>query len=149
MPPSFPKPGRILTLCIDICRTSEDLSPEDKAAELLPIAVQQLYVLIQLGKLEEAEVVLKDIAVDKYVESYQLETYYLHLFLASPSYQPKRLPATTLSSLARLPSIPTSYTRPSMTPQMPPITIGYSNSRTAIWSATRTPRISLSRNMMA
>lgn len=124
--------GLILTFCIDICRTSEDLSPEDKAAELLPIAVQQLYVLIQLGKLEEAEVVLKDIAVDKYVESYQFETYYLHPFLASPSYQPKRLPATTSSSLVRLPSIPTSYTRPSMTPQMPQITIGYSNSRTAI-----------------
>ncbi|KAJ5129343.1 Tetratricopeptide-like helical [Penicillium bovifimosum] len=47
-----------------ICRTSEDLSPEEKTAELLPIAVQQLYVLIRLGKLEEAEAALKDIAVE-------------------------------------------------------------------------------------
>lgn len=54
-----------LTLLIDICRTSEDLSPEDKAAELLPIAVQYLYVLIRLGKLEEAEAVLKDISVEE------------------------------------------------------------------------------------
>ncbi|KXG47973.1 Tetratricopeptide-like helical [Penicillium griseofulvum] len=52
----------------NICRTSEDLSPEDKAAELLPIAVQQLYVLIQLGKLEEAEAVLKDISVENITE---------------------------------------------------------------------------------
>jgi signal recognition particle subunit SRP72 len=54
-----------LTMLIDICRTSEDLSPEDKAAELLPISVQYLYVLIRLGKLEEAEAVLKDISVEE------------------------------------------------------------------------------------
>ncbi|CRL27755.1 Signal recognition particle, SRP72 subunit, RNA-binding [Penicillium camemberti] len=58
----------LLNRAQNICRTSEDLSPEDKAAELLPIAVQQLYVLIQLGKLEEAEVALKDIAVDNITE---------------------------------------------------------------------------------
>jgi signal recognition particle subunit SRP72 len=52
-------------MLIDICRTSEDLSPEDKAAELLPISVQYLYVLIRLGKLEEAEAVLKDISVEE------------------------------------------------------------------------------------
>ncbi|CAI7618279.1 unnamed protein product [Penicillium glandicola] len=59
------KQGEILlNRAQNICRTSEDLSPDEKAAELLPIAVQQLYVLIQLGKLEEAEAVLKDISVD-------------------------------------------------------------------------------------
>ncbi|KAJ5991001.1 hypothetical protein N7522_011208 [Penicillium canescens] len=54
----------LLNRAQNICRTSEDLSPEDKAAELLPIAVQYLYVLIRLGKLEEAEAVLKDISVE-------------------------------------------------------------------------------------
>ncbi|KAJ5317136.1 hypothetical protein N7508_001644 [Penicillium antarcticum] len=54
----------LLNRAQNICRTSEDLSPEDKAAELLPIAVQYLYVLIRLGKLAEAEAVLKDISVD-------------------------------------------------------------------------------------
>ncbi|KAJ5271760.1 hypothetical protein N7497_003666 [Penicillium chrysogenum] len=58
----------LLNRAQNICRTSEDLSPEDKAAELLPIAVQQLYVLIQLGKLEEAEAVLKDISVENITE---------------------------------------------------------------------------------
>ncbi|KAJ6188770.1 hypothetical protein N7519_003678 [Penicillium mononematosum] len=58
----------LLNRAQNICRTSEDLSPEDKAAEMLPIAVQQLYVLIQLGKLEEAEAVLKDISVENITE---------------------------------------------------------------------------------
>ncbi|KAB8200358.1 SRP72 RNA-binding domain protein [Aspergillus parasiticus SU-1] len=48
----------------ELCRTSEDLTPEDKAAELLPIAVQQLYVLIRQGKSEEAESVLEEISVN-------------------------------------------------------------------------------------
>lgn len=54
-----------LTNYIDICGTSEELSAEDKAAELVPITVQQLYVLIRLGKLEEAEKLLEDISVDE------------------------------------------------------------------------------------
>lgn len=68
IPSCCQRPEFKLTCSIDICRTSEDLSPEDKVAELLPIAVQQLYVLIRLGKLEEAEAVLKDISVDEYVK---------------------------------------------------------------------------------
>lgn len=54
--------------CAELCRTSEDLTPEDKAAELLPIAVQHLYVLIKQGKLEEAESVVKEISVSEYVD---------------------------------------------------------------------------------
>ena len=55
-------------ICIDICQTSEELSPEDKVAELLPIAVQYLYVLIQQGKTEEAESLLNEISVEEYVK---------------------------------------------------------------------------------
>lgn len=51
--------------CTDICQTSEELSPQDKAAELLPIAVQYLYVLIRQGKIEEAESLLSDIHVEE------------------------------------------------------------------------------------
>ncbi|RAL04048.1 signal recognition particle subunit SRP72 [Aspergillus ibericus CBS 121593] len=47
----------------ELCRTSEDLTPEDRAAELLPIAVQQLYVLLRQGKSEEAQSVLEEISV--------------------------------------------------------------------------------------
>lgn len=39
----------------DLCNALSDLSDEEKQAELLPITVQQVYVLTQLGKLEEAE----------------------------------------------------------------------------------------------
>ncbi|KAJ5164545.1 uncharacterized protein N7500_006375 [Penicillium coprophilum] len=65
---AFKQSEVLLNRAQNICRTSEDLSPEDKVAELLPIAVQQLYVLIQLGKLEEAEAVLKDISVENITE---------------------------------------------------------------------------------
>ncbi|KAJ5432080.1 Tetratricopeptide-like helical [Penicillium cf. griseofulvum] len=65
---AFKQSEVLLNRAQNICRTSEDLSPDDKAAELLPIAVQQLYVLIQLGKLEEAEAVLKDISVENITE---------------------------------------------------------------------------------
>ncbi|KAJ5105313.1 hypothetical protein NUU61_002660 [Penicillium alfredii] len=54
----------LLSRAKNVCRTSEDLTPEDRAAELLPIAVQQLYVLNRLGKTEEAESVLQEISVE-------------------------------------------------------------------------------------
>ena len=60
--------------CAELCRTSEDLTPEDKAAELLPIAVQQLYVLIRQGKSEEAESVLEEISVNEYASCPKLIT---------------------------------------------------------------------------
>ncbi|KAK5133223.1 hypothetical protein LTR08_008058 [Meristemomyces frigidus] len=39
----------------DLCNALEDLSQEEKLAELLPITVQQVYVLSRQGKKEEAE----------------------------------------------------------------------------------------------
>jgi signal recognition particle subunit SRP72 len=44
-----------LTDNAELCKSCDDLSPEDKEAELLPITVQQLYVAVRLGKLGEAE----------------------------------------------------------------------------------------------
>ncbi|KAF7510860.1 hypothetical protein GJ744_005690 [Endocarpon pusillum] len=44
----------------ELCKYSDDLSDEEKAAELLPICVQQLYVLERLGKSEEAKVVASE-----------------------------------------------------------------------------------------
>ncbi|KAI1126815.1 hypothetical protein F5Y10DRAFT_205452 [Nemania abortiva] len=43
----------------DLCEASEDLSPEEKKTELLPIIVQHIYVLSQLGKNSEALVLQK------------------------------------------------------------------------------------------
>ncbi|KAL8760520.1 MAG: hypothetical protein Q9184_003299 [Pyrenodesmia sp. 2 TL-2023] len=39
----------------DLCNSLDDLTESEKAAELLPIRVQQLYVLIRLGKSEDAK----------------------------------------------------------------------------------------------
>ena len=39
----------------DLCNALEDLGEEDKQAELVPIAVQQVYVLVRLRRWEEAE----------------------------------------------------------------------------------------------
>ena len=55
-----------MTGIAELCRTSEDLTPEDKAEELLPISVQQLYVLIRQGKSAEAESVIQEISIDGY-----------------------------------------------------------------------------------
>ena len=46
---------------LDLCIESDDLTPEQKQEELLPISVQQLYVLHALGKHEEAESVSQQI----------------------------------------------------------------------------------------
>ncbi|KAF4269024.1 hypothetical protein CNMCM8812_001656 [Aspergillus fumigatus] len=60
----FAQGEMLLKRAKELCRTSEDLTPEDRAAELLPISVQQLYVLLCQGKSEEAESVLREISVD-------------------------------------------------------------------------------------
>ncbi|KAF2629345.1 hypothetical protein BU25DRAFT_438860 [Macroventuria anomochaeta] len=39
----------------DLCNAVEDFSEEEKKAEILPITVQQVYVLTQMGKIDEAE----------------------------------------------------------------------------------------------
>ncbi|KAL4887116.1 hypothetical protein BJY04DRAFT_48020 [Aspergillus karnatakaensis] len=59
----FDQAGMLLKRAKELCRTSEDLTPEDRDAELLPIAVQQLYVLICQGKSEEAKFILEEISV--------------------------------------------------------------------------------------
>ena len=50
---------------LDLCISSE-LSEQDKTDELLPIIVQQLYVLSVLGKSEQAEVLASEISLEKY-----------------------------------------------------------------------------------
>lgn len=45
----------------DLCSSLEDMSDEEKDVELLPIRVQQVYVMARLGKADEAEVLAKQI----------------------------------------------------------------------------------------
>lgn len=54
-----------LTVALDLCNSSEDLSEDEKRAELLPISVQQLLVLCRLGKFDEAEKLLADITISE------------------------------------------------------------------------------------
>ncbi|OJJ44090.1 hypothetical protein ASPZODRAFT_72804 [Penicilliopsis zonata CBS 506.65] len=53
----------LLTRAKELCRTSEDLTAEDKEAELVPILVQQLYVLNKQGKQAEAQALLEEISI--------------------------------------------------------------------------------------
>ena len=48
----------------EVCKHSEDLTEEQKTEELLPIAVQQLYVLEALGKTAQAESLANEITID-------------------------------------------------------------------------------------
>lgn len=52
-------------LLSDLCNALDDLTDQEKIAELLPISVQQLYVVNKLGKTEEAEKLAADIALEK------------------------------------------------------------------------------------
>jgi signal recognition particle subunit SRP72 len=56
----------LLTRLADLCEASNELTAQDKAAELLPIKVQQLCVLSRLGKIEEAQKLAGDVAVSEY-----------------------------------------------------------------------------------
>ena len=51
----------------DLCEALDELSDEEKRAEVLPIMVQQAYVFTKLGKLEEAEALQKMINIAEYV----------------------------------------------------------------------------------
>jgi signal recognition particle subunit SRP72 len=48
----------------DLCLASEDLSEEEKEGEMVPIVVQVVYVLLRLGRLEEAKKVAEQAEVD-------------------------------------------------------------------------------------
>lgn len=67
----------------ELCKHSEDLSDQEKAAELLPIAVQQLYVLLKLGKIKEAEDTASEIEVTGYAVSAALH-FLLLIVIAYP-----------------------------------------------------------------
>jgi signal recognition particle subunit SRP72 len=47
----------------DLCEALDELTDDEKKAEVLPIMVQQAYVFTKLGKLEEAEVLEKMISI--------------------------------------------------------------------------------------
>lgn len=61
-------PGSVLLKrARDLCEALDELSDEEKRAEVLPIMVQQAYVFTKLGKLVEAEALQKMIKIAEYV----------------------------------------------------------------------------------
>ncbi len=52
----------------DLCESLDELSDEEKRAEVLPIMVQQAYVFTKLGRLEEAAALQKMINIAEYVQ---------------------------------------------------------------------------------
>lgn len=48
----------------DLCEATEDLDDDEKKAELVPIIIQQAYVLTKLGKLDEAAALQKSLSLD-------------------------------------------------------------------------------------
>lgn len=63
----FAKASILLKRARDLCEASEDLSPDEKKAELLPILVQHIYVLSQMGKDAEAATLQKLVVQSEYV----------------------------------------------------------------------------------
>jgi signal recognition particle subunit SRP72 len=59
--------GVLLKRARDLCEALEELTDEEKNAEVLPIMVQQAYVFTRLGKLEEAKALQAIINFEKYV----------------------------------------------------------------------------------
>lgn len=56
---AFSQAADLLQRAARLCDASDDLSEEDKQAEIQPILVQQAYVYARLGKLKEAQDLLK------------------------------------------------------------------------------------------
>jgi signal recognition particle subunit SRP72 len=63
----YKKGAILLKRARDLCEALEELSDEEKRAEVLPIMVQQVFVLTKLGKVEEAEGLRKMIDIAEYV----------------------------------------------------------------------------------
>ncbi|KAL2019975.1 hypothetical protein VTK56DRAFT_8975 [Thermocarpiscus australiensis] len=65
----FAKAAVLLKRSRDLCEATEDLSDEEKKAELVPIIVQQAFVYTKLGKLDEAAGLQKSLGLDDVSDS--------------------------------------------------------------------------------
>jgi hypothetical protein len=80
----------------DLCEALDELSDEEKKAEVLPIMVQQAYVLTRMGKLGEAEALQKMINIPEYVHNYHSLVSVNQGVIVFPNRQLELLPRTTL-----------------------------------------------------
>jgi signal recognition particle subunit SRP72 len=81
----FTAGGFLLKKAKDLCESLEELSDDEKKAEVLPIMVQQAYVLTKLGKLEEAEALQSMINIAEYVfDTYRLLSLLTNIVFPNP-----------------------------------------------------------------
>ena len=60
-------------MLVDLCNALDELTEEEKTTELLPISVQQLYLLSKLGKTEDADKLASDMSLQEYGDSFYLQ----------------------------------------------------------------------------
>ncbi|KAK4127712.1 hypothetical protein N657DRAFT_564810 [Parathielavia appendiculata] len=65
----FAKAAVFLKRSRDLCEATEELNEDEKKAELVPIIVQQVYVLMKLGKLDEAAALQNSLGLDDISDS--------------------------------------------------------------------------------
>jgi signal recognition particle subunit SRP72 len=79
------KASVLLKRARDLCEANDDLSADEKKTELLPIMVQHIYVLSQLGKDSEAAALQKLVVQSEYVPIWPLPSD--HYLIVSVEYQ--------------------------------------------------------------
>jgi len=80
----------------DLCEALDELSDEEKKAEVLPIMVQQVYVFTRMSKLEEAAALQKMINISEYVHNRHSLISVNQGMIVFPNRQLELLPRTTL-----------------------------------------------------
>lgn len=69
----------------DLCNALEELSEQEKQAEILPITIQQIYVLISQGRLEDASALASNINSREYVCMNASTTSYANMYSVTES----------------------------------------------------------------
>lgn len=78
----------LLRRAVDLCSSLDDLSEEEKQAELLPIKVQQIYVLARLGRIEEATELAQSIDYTTILDPITRQIAQINIIAATPATNP-------------------------------------------------------------
>jgi signal recognition particle subunit SRP72 len=99
----LPQAEILLKRAKELCKHNEDLTEEQKQEELLPIMVQQLYLLLALGKDAEAQEVGKEISIDAVADLSTRAVAQSNLLLSSNSQDNPFLTHKTFNSTPTIP----------------------------------------------
>ncbi|KAL8932403.1 MAG: hypothetical protein Q9211_006333 [Gyalolechia sp. 1 TL-2023] len=94
----------------DLCNALEDLTENEKIAELLPIRVQQLYVLIRLGKSEDARLLASEISSHDLADASTQMVAHSNSISASAEIKNPYLPHRILHAATPLPATDKLFT---------------------------------------